>query len=139
MAENHWIDKRLACNSPAVFNALDVEVKRVVNAWNSAEGNDPNVVKVVRERDADRFERIKVYLGTVQRAHLGHIPEESCITGSRTVMDQMGNVTDRGDVAVTVRWDPARDKCVIAAANGEETVESLVRWMLEPLLFAEGR
>ncbi len=136
MTEDHWINRRLACNSDAVFDALHVEVERVVYAWNNHKGNDPTVVRVARERDNDGFERIKIYLGDRQRAYFGHIPDKACITGSRTVMGNIGNLKDAGAVAVIVKWDPEQDECVVADANGQETVESLARWALEPLLFS---
>lgn len=137
MTKEHWIEKRLACNSSAVFDVLHAEVERVVDAWNNYPGNDPTVVRVARERDVDRFEKINVYLGDSQRAYFAHLPENSCITGSRTVWGDIGSPPKAESVAVTVRWDKDSDSCVMANGNRDETIESLARWALEPLLFLD--
>lgn len=137
MSDDYWVTKRMTCTSYAVFEATEAEVEKTVNRWNEIDGSNPPVLRVTRNKDSDGVEKIWISDRQNWRAYFGHIPSSSAITSMNTSIVS-GQLKSNPARQCIVYWDTVRDKCVIVATEREEfTVESLVRAVLEPVLFPD--
>ena len=137
MSDDHWVTRRMTCTSDVVFDAVHAEVEKAVNCWNEIDGSNPPVLRVARGKDSDGFEKIWISDSTNWRAYFGHIPSNGTITATNTSRVN-GQLKSNPVRQCRVRWNASSDGCVIAGSDGEEfTVESLVRAVLEPVLFPD--
>ena len=135
MTDDHWVTKRITCTSYAVFDAIHAEAEKAVNRWNEIEGSEPPVFRISRGKDSDGFDKIWVSDNQNWRAYFGHVPSSSAITAMNITSVNGRSVSSPAKQFIAY-WNTARSECAITEASGKEfTVESLVRAVLEPVLF----